>query len=130
MTNRPGATLALLAMISLITTGCMRSIDVPRADLESAKTYHGNYRVQTNATRFLVHDFATTDSSLVITRLSGDDRQFGRMEMPVTIPMVNVEGVYEQKVDAPKTGLIVIGGLAVLFGTILALLTVGASDTY
>jgi hypothetical protein len=124
------AMMGLLAITTMVAQGCMRSIEVPRTDLDSAKVYDGTYRVETDSMRFVVHDFATTDSTLVITRLSGEDRQFGRLQMPVTIPMVSVKGVYEQKVDAPKTGLIVVGSLAVIAGTIAALWIAGTHESY
>jgi hypothetical protein len=127
--RHPVLLLAALSLGVTVSGGCMRSTELPRTDVESVNAWHGNYRIETGSTHFIAHDFTTTDSTLVITRLSGADRQFGRIQMPVTIPLSNVQKVSKEEVDVPKTGLIVVGG-ALLLGGIIVALILGGSDSY
>jgi len=119
---RFGATLGLVASTMMVTSGCMRSVDLPRNELESTQQWHGEYKVTTVRDLYVAREFSTNDSTLVITRLSGADRAHGGTALPIVIRWTEVQSVSRQEVNAGKTALIVVGSVAVFVGGLIAII--------
>lgn len=104
-------------------TSCTRSINVPERSLTHSTSYEGLYRIETRTTDFTVREFSVIDSTLVITRLGGSDKQFGTENLPIIVNLSDVSSISKLEASVIRTALAVVGVLAVA-----AVLIVATSD--
>jgi hypothetical protein len=127
---RAVAVFGLFSFTTLAAGGCMRSVEIPRNDVQASHQWHGYYQIKTTHDQYTVKEFATTDSTLVIAALSNADRKYGRIDLPLSVRWDDVQSVSRQEVNAPKTVLIVGGTLVVAIGALVALIVLGENDSY
>jgi len=123
MLTRLGVVMALLAMVSFTTNGCMRAVDMAPAEVASRPEWQGQYQIRTTDDRFLVRQFQVTDSTLVILRLNGADGKYGRLKLPAALPINNVRTVASLETDPMKTGFAIVGAIGLVAAIILLIVT-------
>ncbi|HET6463403.1 MAG TPA: hypothetical protein VFH33_06340 [Candidatus Krumholzibacteria bacterium] len=99
---------------------------MPDEKLAPATEWEGLYRVSTTTDEFTTRHFSVIDSTLVITKLSGSDKQYGQIKLPLTIALADVRSVERLENNNSHTALLVAGVLLVA-GTIAAIVVVGSA---
>jgi hypothetical protein len=108
---------ALLTLVTLEICGCSKAVVVPREELDSAEYRKpGNYRNRLHGwNEYHARRFSMTDSTVVIDELlqSDDHYKVMRHDMPIVVPLKDVENISVMKTNWPVTGLITGACLAV-----------------
>jgi len=93
-----------------LATGCSRGVEVPRTQLESEEYRKpGDYRIRLHGwNEYHARCFAMTDSTVVIEELlqSDDHYKLMRHDLPIVLPLKDVENISVMKTNWPVTGLI------------------------
>ena len=116
------AAVAMCTAAAFLLAGCERPVQVPNERLAPATEWEGLYRVTTTTDQFTTRHFSVTDSTMVITKLGGSDKHYGRIQLPITIPIEAVRSVDHLGANNSHTALAV-GGILVLAGIIVFLAT-------
>jgi len=123
---------AAVILIASMTAACTKAVVIPRADwADYEKRIEGSYRIRlTSREDYLVRRFSTTDSTVVIEEmLPGDERyRTRRTELPIAIPLSEVESIAETRTNWGVLGPVVLIGTAALGYFLYLLITLDGSD--
>ena len=114
------AAVALVTAAAFLLAGCSKAVNVPANKLAPSTDWEGLYHVKTTTDQYTTRHFSVTDSTLVITKLGGSDKRYGRIDLPITVPLGDVRSVEKLETHAGKTTILVITG-ALLIGAIFFL---------
>ena len=97
-------------LVALLFVGCSKAVVIPREEL-SREEYRrvGSYRVKLHGwNEYETRRFSVTDSTVVIEELnmSDDHYKLKRHEMPIVVPLKDVEYVGVMKTNWPVTAVV------------------------
>jgi hypothetical protein len=100
----------------LATSGCTKTIDVPRDQYEEVSLHpEGSYRIRMKAnTEYLAYQFSVTDTTLVISRLSPLDDGDRKEQLPITLRLDDVESVARVETNHAASIVIIAAGFAIV----------------
>lgn len=109
---------AWLLIVVMVTAGCSKAVYIPPkevGDAEYRKT--GTYRIKLEGwNEYYARRFSVTDSTVVIEELLKTDDRYKRMrhDMPIIIPLAEVESISMMETNWWVTGPILVAGGAFL----------------
>jgi hypothetical protein len=109
-----------LVLVALLLTGCSKAVVIPREDLTRTEYRKvGDYRIKMHGwNEYHARRFSLTDSTVVIEELKkSDDRyELKKHDMPIVVPLNEVEYIGEMNTNWPLTAVVLAGiGGVVLF---------------
>jgi hypothetical protein len=103
-----------LILTAFLVTGCSGTKQVPREEFEAVSrqplSFHQIFMADGSSYKF--RKFSVTDSTLVIRELSKSDERYGKADLPIILPLADVESM-ETK-DARETGFLFFATTALL----------------
>jgi hypothetical protein len=106
-------------MLAFVATGCSRTVRVPEGEIGPSSKRSGLHRIHTADDSYTTWQFSVTDSTLIIEKLSGSDDHYGKLALPFTVRLQDVQAVDRLERDGWKTG-----------GVVVLILGVGAGILY
>ena len=119
-------------VVALATSGCSRAVVIPREQV-AAEEYRkpGSYRIRLHGwNEYYAKRFSMTDSTVVIQELLHTDDHFKltRHEMPIVIPLKDVQNISVMETNWPATTVVLVGmGVGLAYFAYLAILFAGLS---
>src|SRR5262249_11394595 len=105
---------AIAIVFSALTfAGCSKAVVIPREDLGNEKYRNiGSYRIKLHGwNEYHARRFSMTDSTVVIEELlvSDDRYKLKRHDMPIVLPVKDIESIAEMKNDPVVTTSVLLG---------------------
>jgi hypothetical protein len=111
---------AWIALVALATMSCSRAVMIPQWQVTSEEYRKpGDYRIRLHGwNEYHARRFSMTDSTIVIEELlqSDDHYKLMRHDMPIVVPLKDVENISVMKTNRSLTTVVLVGvGSIVVF---------------
>lgn len=120
-------TVALLLVVTLLASNCSKAVYIPKSEAR-AQEYRepGAYRIKLEGwNEYYARRFSVTDSTVVIEELLETDDRYKRMrhDMPIVIPIGEVESISRMETNVPVTAVMLVAGAVVIGGLLWLIAT-------
>lgn len=105
-----------LLLIAFMATGCSKAVEIPRDQFEPpASEGKGVHRIcMVDKSSYEARAFSMTDSTIVIETLNPTDSRYKRVELPIVLPLSEVESISKYELDRGRSFFLLAGSFIVI----------------